>query len=358
MKTAISHTLAALIGAIVVGVMWVFFGPGVTDVEINRSDQVDRNSLVELDGIEKKPSQPDDRQSEVFDFLKDKPLSRAAADVWLRGIPRNSLFADRFAAAGMLLVDIDLIRTSLEQEPENPFALYAAANLSGLEPEEQKEFRQRFFEVDSSNALAGYLYAQSLAQSGQMDEAISVLNETSHRTGFENYAQHFMLNAQDVFLAVGNSYSEARALSAAQVVVPYANDMRELGDSLIWQALTLSEEDSVEVRALVSSMGERLSGIGLGRYAVEYLSGISIERAGLEGLPEDYPSPYDGLSVAQARRSIDDEYDRVVRVLRETRPLIDAVNTDPDLWSRYAERINLCGEVNAIDWLKAELDDE
>ena len=61
-------------------------------------------------------------------------------------------------------------------------------------------------------------------------------------------------------------------------------------------------------------------------------------------------APYDGLTVSQARESIDAERQELQQV-SENVNLEDMLSNDPALISRYIDHCRLSGELEAIKWL-------
>jgi hypothetical protein len=103
-------------------------------------------------------------------------------------------------------------------------------------------------------------------------------------------------------------------------------------------------------------MGQRLRDQSRSGGIIDHLSGLALEEATLKGLPDDAPSPYQGLTVSQARESIAEERQSVRQAMNDIPELQTILSSNPDLARRYIERTRLVGELEAIQWLKSTTD--
>jgi hypothetical protein len=81
-----------------------------------------------------------------------------------------------------------------------------------------------------------------------------------------------------------------------------------------------------------------------------HFMGLSIERRTLTGLPDGSPSPYEGLTVEQARQAITTEQVELRQTVKRFPSLLEILSGKPELVDRYIDRFRMTGELEATKW--------
>lgn len=284
-----------------------------------------------------------------------KTIGRADLDAWLESKKGNSRsYAEALVIAGMLTKDPDLVRQGIQTDPANGHLLFIGSTLSGFSDEERHGMSQRLLEADPENALASFISAAHLSEAGQTDAAIQILKGSSERPKMDDFRMATQLITEDALIAAGLSPDAAKIRSIFEMGLPYLSDLKSLVGSLKGMEGSMSPNDASELRSMTASMGRRLSDQSSSGTIADTLFGMVIEEATLKGLPDDAPSPYEGLTVSQARESIDAERQSVRQVIDGMPEILDNLLGNPDLARRYAERTRLMGELEALKWLTNE----
>jgi hypothetical protein len=69
----------------------------------------------------------------------------------------------------------------------------------------------------------------------------------------------------------------------------------------------------------------------------------------LAGLPDNAPSPYEGITVEQARQAITKEREELRKVMEQA-PMETIMSSEPEMVGRYFDRVRLFGEMEAAKW--------
>ena len=130
-----------------------------------------------------------------------------------------------------------------------------------------------------------------------------------------------------------------------------------------------SPADSEAFRNSTTQLGQRMVERGQTGPSINTLIGLSLQQNALKELPDDATSPFENLTVAEAKAHIEQQKVSFRELLNEDNPiqtLLDStlsgqVPTEfppgltSDLLEGYIDRTTLAGEVNATGWLKQQL---
>ncbi len=281
-------------------------------------------------------------------------ITAATLEQWLASKKGDSRsLAEAQAIAGLLTNNPNLIRQAIEADPKNPHLLYIAATLSSFTKEERLAFSERFFRQDTQNGLAAYIYAAQLFKTGDSKKGIEILSSSQDRARIDAFAAQTQLLMDDAYIAAGCSPGKAKILSVFSLGIPYYSDLQSLAGSINDLSKTLPPDEAADLRALATSMGMRLNDQSSSVTFIDHLIGLKLEEKTLAGLPNNAPSPYEGLTVEQARQAITNEREELRKVIEQA-PLEVIMSSDPELVDRYLDRIRLMGELEATKWWLGE----
>lgn len=281
---------------------------------------------------------------------RSEKITAADLDQWLagkRGDARS--LAEAQAIAGLLTNNPDLIRKAIEADPENPHLLYIGATLSSFTGEERLALSERFFRQDTQNGLAAYIYAAQLFKTGDTKTGIEILSSSQDRPRIDAFATQTQLLMDDAYIAAGYSPGKAKALSLFNLGIPYYSDLQSLAGSINDLGNSLPPDEAANLRALAASMGMRLNDQTNSVTFMDHLIGLKLEEKTLAGLANNSPSPYEGITVEQARQAIINEREELRRVMEQA-PLEVIMSSEPELVDSYIDRIRLLGELEATKW--------
>jgi hypothetical protein len=279
-----------------------------------------------------------------------KEITAADLAQWLDGKKGDSRsLAEAQAIAGLLTNNPDLIRQAIAADPENPHLLYIGATLPSFTSEERLALSERFFRQDPQNSLAAYIYAAQLFKTGDTNKGIEILSSAQGRARIDSFATQTQLLMDDAYIAAGFSTDKAKALSLFNLRMPYFSDLQSLASSINDLGNSLPPDEAANLRALAASMGMRLNDQESSVTFIDHLVGLKLEEKTLAGLANNSPSPYEGITVEQARQAITAEREELRKVMEQA-PLEVIMASDPELVNRYIDRVRLVGELEAAKW--------
>ena len=278
-------------------------------------------------------------------------ISASDLEQWVAGRKGDSRsLAEAQAIAGLLANNPDLIRQAIETDPESPHLLYIGATLSSFPQEERLALSERFYQQDTKNKLSAYIYAAQLFEAGDTSEAIKILKSSADRPRIDTFAAQTQLLMDDAYVAAGYSPDSAKLLSVSNLQLPYGSDLLTFAGSLNDAGDSLPAEEATELRTLSASMAMRLADQKSSGTFINHLIGLSIEEKTLASLANNSPSPYEGLTVGQARQAITKEREELRKVMEQAPGLDVIISGDPEFAGRYIDRFRLVGEQEATRW--------
>lgn len=359
MKFVLTHLLAVSIGALAVLLIW---RPGADET----ADKSSEGSGLSH-GSERKVSQRSDRRTsagfkaerEQREIEADLSMPVAGADLtdWVesrKGDERS--YAEALAGVAVLTNDGELLRKAIETGPENPHLHFLGANSSNFPDEERLEFARQFFLKDPDNSFAGYLYAAKLLGSGAYEEALEVLKAADGRSGSDDFSTSTQLLIEDALMGVGFAPAAAKIRSLTDLQLPHFSELSSFVESLNGIRENLAGSEAEELQGQTASMARRLASQAKSSTVLGHLVGLNLEKNALEGLADDDPSPYEGLTAGEVREEIAKERAEIRELVSDFPDVEELIMTDPELAERYVDRFRLVGELNAAKWLRRTLE--
>ena len=308
-------------------------------------DTNDPKSLDQSIGTSKVTPTPDQEVSELFTPIQ---FSANQLQSWLdqkKGNPSQLVQAK--IVAGMLLNDAEMIRAGVKSDPGNPQSAYIGATHDSFSQEEQLQYSRQFFQNAPENALASYLYAARLFESGDQNAAIRVLNESKDRQLVDDYSLATKQFSEDAYLHAGASELSAKFNSWASLPKPYLRDLLSFAGELDDVADSLPPSEAKSLRQVTASMGMKTRQSVATGSIVEQLAGLAIEEKSMDGMGLNELSPYDGMTTREVKESIQQEREEIKTVLKQL-GLATLIRTNPDLVEAYVDNIWKIGELEAV----------
>lgn len=356
MKGLLTHLLAVLCGISLI-LLW----PKTGDKTALHTEHVDRNDsikarIVQASSITKLLDQTQSNQIQpVLRSSHSEPISREQLEGWLNSKKNNPhSFGEARVIAGLILDDHDLIRQGIDTDPENPHLLFIGATLTEFSKEEHLVMSTRLVAADPQNALSGFILAGHLLEAGQPEEAIQTLRKSNQSKKVYDFRTQTQLSTEDAYIAAGLAPNTAKSRSTLDLTIGYLSDLKTLAKSLKGMEGSMSLEDASELRELTALMGQRLSEESKSGTMIDRLIGIAIEEITLSGIPEQEPSPYNGMKIRQAKESIAADRKEIKDLIDDFDDMQNQLLNDPELMSRYIDRLRLRGEFSATKWLREE----
>ena len=349
MKTIVTHSLAVAIGVLAA----LLFRPA-SDGQKSSSDETQKSERVKR-GIADSVTPPAAENTSRIDRRqlgagRSEKITAADLEQWLAGKRGDSRsLAEAQAIAGLLTNNPDLIRLAIEAAPKNSHLLYIGATLSSFTGEERLALSERFFRQDTQNGLAAYIYAAQLFKTGDTKKGIEILSSSQDRPRIDAFATQTQLLMDDAYIATGCSPGKAKALSLFNLGIPYYSDLQSLAGSINDLGKSLPPDEAANLRVLAASMGMRLSDQRSSVTFIDHLIGLKLEEKTLAGLANNSPSPYEGITVEQARQAITNEREDLRKVMEQA-PLEVIMSSAPEFVDRYIDRVRLLGELEATKW--------
>jgi hypothetical protein len=294
---------------------------------------------------------PDDRMSADGEtgMRSDKGRAERKSPTGERSLTAR---ARATAIQGILDRNADLLREAIRMSPNDPYLLFLGATHSLLTPEEKLEHGRRFFERDSQNAFAAFLHATHLLKSGDSAAALAILGSSGTRPDYSDYTGETFRLMETAMIRSGHSPAEAKWMVFSKLEAGYLIDLRDAVGSLVHMTGGLPADEAASMRSIASYMGRRISDESKSGTIISQLVGLVMEKKVLEGMGEDQPSPYDGLTVAEARASIEVQRRQIMELSGSLPNYEQLLRDDPQVLNLYFERMMQDGEVEALKWLR------
>jgi hypothetical protein len=263
--------------------------------------------------------------------------------------------AETLLAAFNVSGDKAFLRQAVEQFPDSAFVLAAALAQDAL-PEQRSHLLAKLKELSPDNPLANYLSARDYLKQQQPDLALKEFQEAAAKSGFYDFTVERIQGLEEMYLAVGYSAAEAKALAMTSVHLPAVSQMRDLGremSRLQQQYANAGDGASAEVLAKMGvALANDISGSSA-RSLLGEIVGSIVEREFLKGL--DPGGTYDFLPATVNERLA--ELTEQERRVRESSRFVDQwmrTASEAQLVS-YFDRLKLYGEAGAITWARGQV---
>jgi hypothetical protein len=267
-----------------------------------------------------------------------------------RGTNAETLLA-AFNATG----DKAFLRQAVELFPDSAFVLASVLAQDAL-PEQRSDLLAKFKELSPDNPLANYLSARDHLKQQHPDLALKEFQEAAAKNGFHDFTVERIQGLEEMYLAVGYSAAEAKALAMTSVHLPAVGQMRELGREMSRLQQQYANAGDGASAELLAKMGVALANDISGSSARSLLGeivGSIVEREFLKGL--DPGGTYDFLAGPVNERLA--ELIKQEKRIRESSRFVDQwmrTASEAQLVS-YFDRLKLYGEAGAISWARAQV---
>lgn len=366
MKPVLSHLLATVLGGLLVFAI-LYQSPENQEPSSKTPPQVRSNSKLSERAKSKRnllakaaslsgESNPDEVNADDADmdaFLTGAghlPITRARMEKYLE--ERNHA-ADAYFSAGLLLDDYEMIRRAHKLDPDNPQYLYSLATNSKAPPEEQLQLARKLMELQPDNSMAAYILAHRQMSQGDPEAARRTLTKSLEMQSYNNFVKHDILSMEDALRATGDSSTGASLYSSLSVA-------RSGSFKLVELALTLREADPAteaeaeENRQFIAHMGSQMHASSReSGYMVGELIGLSLQITSTNGLEDEDPSFYEGMTAGDVRREAKARRDQFMEIQSDFSAFDDAPRHVLD---GFAQRMKVLGEYEANVWLRSQLD--
>lgn len=293
--------------------------------------------------------------SELLDQVKAE-LSQQDFNEWLtrrKDDPRAH--AEALVIVGMITGDPTLIRQGLKEDPSNAHLLFIGSTIGSIPPEERAESSSRLAELNPDNALAAMLHARHLLRTGQSEAGIQAFMDAADRPEMSDFRSQTQALAEDAYIGAGLTPDAAKIKSAMGWKLDHLHDLKELTNSLDDFRDSMAPEEFAGLRAKSASLGMRLGQSTKTSAFVDRVVGISMELDSLNGLSDNEASPYEGMTVAEAKKSIQAERQELREVSKIAGDMWDTFTDRPELMVRYVDRMRMMGEIEALKWLESTI---
>ena len=272
-------------------------------------------------------------------------------------------------AASVTSNDIQYLQEALEREPKNPLLLFHALTFNDRPIDERLRWSKALLEQQPTNAFAATIHAANLFKDGNQKEALALLLESSNLTSWDDFVGPTVSATRGLHEHSGRSPVLAKFISAFEI--PMANQVQLLGliEEMNPYVQANSSADSEAFRNSTTQLGQRMVERGQTGPAINTLIGLSLQQNALEGQPDEAASPFENLTVAEAKAHLEQQKVSFRELINEDNPIQTFLDSalsgqtptefppglTSDLLEGYIDRTHFAGEVNATEWLKRQL---
>ena len=273
---------------------------------------------------------------------------------------------DSLLAAAIASRDIQYLLEALEKEPTNPLLLYHGLTFEEHPLDERLQWSESLLEQQPSNALAAALHASNLLKNGNQSEALELLLEGSSLTSWDSFFGQTISATRGLHEYSGRSPLVAKFMSTLEIPFTHEFGVYNMLGEMNEYVKSTAPDDLEAFRNLEAQLGQRMNDNEQSGTSSSARLGLALQSRSLEGLPDEADSPFEGLTVAEAKAHLAEKNAALRKLLMENNPLEPLIEGDlnpsefpPGLTSEllegYIDRMQLAGEINATSWLRQQL---
>ena len=355
MKPLISHAAVAALG-MGVGIALIAF------LDRDEKHEVSGDGRIHLPGRHSRASSSHPGADRSKSGREETSLDLLAAPDsaelirWLDHFEGDArAMAEAKATVGILTGDPDLVREAIASDPSNPFLLFMGSTFNKMPEAERLDLARRAAAADPENAAAAYVLAERLYVAGDPKEALRILAQAADLPRMDIFRAKSFFLAEEALVGAGTHETTAKLSSLSNLTFPFGmSELIGLADSVNSSQGNMSPEESSDAAAAIARMGTRIGDRDSGSI-LDSLFGLKLQKATLAGLPDDAPSAYQGLTVAEARGYLEDESRRLKEEIEHLPDPTQVMESHPELMDGYADRFMTLGELEAWRWLNQRM---
>jgi RNA polymerase sigma factor (sigma-70 family) len=268
-------------------------------------------------------------------------------------LQENQRNAASLLAAYRSTGDPALLQEAMQKFPGDPQVAFEAAFKKDVSPDDRRQWLDALKLSAPQNALADYLSAADHFKAGRTDQAVQDLIAASGKSQFQDYTLERVQDDEEAYRAAGYSVAEAKAIPAAQLLLPQLAQMKELSQNLNELAKSYrqagDESSAQAILQMAASLGQRYSIVSPGEPEISQLVGIAMERIALHGMDANAPYGSDGRTVKDRLDQLAQQNAEIKQIAEQTEALLSRM-TEQD-WISYKDRWRNFGEEAAGRWL-------
>ena len=286
----------------------------------------------------------DPEMKKLMDQLDVRVPSRDELESYITKSNNN---AEALVAAGIILNDPSYFIRALENSPNDAHALFCLAMNESTDESMKIDHAKKLLKEQPDNAIASFLLASLQAESGNVDESINTLLGSFDQKGYDDFYNQTSLKVEDALRGTGSSKTGSALYSLWNVPVPILSKINESAKTVMKLVPESNPERAQELRSLAASIGAKIANEESS--IINELVGLSAQMMSLKGMEGDDISPFENLSVKEARKSLEQRKSSI-RNLTLFEPN-DFITMDPAFIESYMNRMRTVGEYEATKWL-------
>lgn len=293
----------------------------------------------------------------------DNPAKRSYLEVPVPTLPieeieryleRNGRSAASLLAVCQVSGDEAYLREAASNHPDDPRVQFAVL-AKDLFPEQRQAWLERFKQSDPANPLPRYLAALEDFKNGNAGAALQELAVASQQSAYNDHTLEMIQDVEELHLGAGTPAVQAK-IAALNTPLPHLVQLKRLGQEM----MTLRDQytaagDTASADAMgqmVLGLADRLTQGDGGRFLINQLVGVAIERRLLDQLPPSADSDLLGMTAGQRIAELTDWKNS----LKEATSTLEArlkQASEAELIS-YFDRLKTSGELEAVRWLESK----
>ena len=344
--------LTLALGALIAGALWHFFSPEArkpadlqlptakSDFKYHYTPPVLANSATDA------VTEPE------RDRAGQPKIPREKVEAWLAKHNRNAI---SLLAAFRALEDTNYLNEAAANFPNDPRVELAVLARNAF-PEDRRKWLDLFKTSSPSNSLANYFSAEEYFQNGKADAAAQELVAASGKPQFDNRTTETLLDAQELYLAAGQSPKDANTRALADMSgedLPELATIKRLDNGiadLLKQKIDSGDaESAVNLAQMGLALADKLNSGESGKLLINQLVGMATEAYVLNQL--DQNTAYDFLN-GQTPAQVLQQLKEQKAAYRQLATAFQAayLHLTEEEMANYLERSKILGEAAAMRW--------
>ena len=306
-----------------------------------RKEKTNKESTTDQDSAD---PHFDPEMKKLMDQLGVRIPSRDELEKYITKSNNNT---EALVAAGIILNDSSYFVRALENNPNDAHALFCLAVNDSTDELMKIDLAKKLLKEQPENAIASFLLASLQAESGNVDESIKTLLGSFDQTEYNDFYHQASLTVEDALRETGSNETGSTLYSLWNAPLPILSKIQKVTKTAMGLVPESNPDKAQELRSLAASIGAKTANEG--NSIIHELVGISAQMMSLKGMEDDAISPFENLSVKEARKSLEKRKNSI-RNLTIFMPN-DFLTMDNALIESYTNRIRIIGEYEASRWL-------
>jgi hypothetical protein len=302
---------------------------------------------------ETKPVKTPARATNLLAQIMGDNISGLTTEQAKHYLQANGRTAETLLAAFKTSHNSEFLRDAMREFPNDPQVAFAAVLEGNLSFDEQRQWLDKFKNIDPNNALPNYLSALAWFNAENTDMAAEELLASAGKKNFKDYTVSSLPDIVQAYLSAGYSETEAQALANLHLTIGMTLSLRQLGQDMLNMAngyrQSGDEASAQSILLITANLGQYYADSS--SLTIPKLFGGTLATKALQALPSEMVYGENGQTVQDAVDRINEQKTIIIQLIRHYNDFITPGNvSEPDILHFFKLKQEN-GEISALQWL-------